>query len=202
MSGSTGVVIAGAAETDQVWQAARPFHAATARGGGTERGGRRGPVTVAASSPPGQFEVPYGTFGPTTTFTIPALRYMKDYGMTNDQLRRRRRSPSAEGAAKNPRAAFRDPITVEDVLASRMVAYPFHLLECCLVTDGGGALVVASAERAAEFGNPPCPSSAPGESSETPMISQLVDFTRPGVRLAGQAAFAEAGISLADVGRL
>ena len=64
-------------------------------------------------------------------------------------------------AAKNPRAAYRDPITVEDVLASRMVAYPVHLLECCLVTDGGGALVVTSAERAWSFPKPPCTSSAP-----------------------------------------
>ena len=108
------------------------------------------PFRLAASSPSGQFEAPYGTFGPTTTFTIPALRYMKEYGLTHEQLAyvavAQRR-----WAAKNPRAAFRDPVTVEDVLASRLVAYPFHLLECCLVTDGGGALVVASAERAAEF---------------------------------------------------
>ena len=100
-----------------------------------------------ASSPVGQFEVPYGVFGPTTTFTIPALRYMKEFGLTHEQLAyvavAQRR-----WAAKNPRAAYRDPVTVEDVLASRIVAYPFHLLECCLVTDGGGALVVTSAERA------------------------------------------------------
>jgi acetyl-CoA acetyltransferase len=123
-----------------------------------------------ASSPPGQFEAPYGTFGPTTTFTIPLLRYMKEYGLTHEQLAyvavAQRR-----WAAKNPRAAFRDPITVEDVLASRMVAYPFHLLECCLVTDGGGALVVTSAERAAEFPKPPVHILGTGESSETPMIS-------------------------------
>ena len=50
---------------------------------------------------------------------------------------------------------MRDPITVDDVLASRMIAYPFHLLECCLVTDGGGALVVVSAERAKDFPKKP-----------------------------------------------
>ena len=160
------------------------------------------PFRFAASSLPGQFEAPYGTFGPTTTFTIPALRYMKDYGLTHEQLAyvavAQRR-----WAAKNPRAAFRDPITVEDVLASRMVAYPFHLLECCLVTDGGGALVVASAERAAEFGKPAVHVLGTGESAETPMISQMVDFTESqAFRLAGQAAFAEAGISVADVDHL
>src|SRR2546421_2435646 len=155
-----------------------------------------------ASSPPGQFEAPYGTFGPTTTFTIPLLRYMKEYGLTHEQLAyvavAQRR-----WAAKNPRAAFRDPITVEDVLASRMVAYPFHLLECCLVTDGGGALIVTSADRAAEFPKPAVHILGTGESSETPMISQMVDFTESqAFRLAGRAAFAEAGIGTADVNHL
>ena len=55
----------------------------------------------------------------------------------------------------NPRAMYRDPITVDDVLASRVIAYPFHLLECCLVTDGGGALILTKAERAKDFPQPP-----------------------------------------------
>jgi len=161
-----------------------------------------GRMAPAPSSPVGQFEAPYGTLGPTTTFTIPVLRYMKDYGLTHEQLAyvavAQRR-----WAAKNPRAAFRDPITVDDVLASRMVAYPFHLLECCLVTDGGGALVVTAADRAGEFRHPAVHVLGTGESSETPMISQMADFTQSqAFRLAGQAAFAEAGIAAADVGHL
>jgi acetyl-CoA acetyltransferase len=154
------------------------------------------------SSMTGQFEAPYGTLGPTTTFTIPLLRYMKEYGLTHEQLAyvavAQRR-----WAAKNPRAAFRDPITVEDVLASRLVAYPFHLLECCLVTDGGGALIVTSADRAGDFPHPAVHVLGTGESSETPMISQMTDFTESrAFRLAGQAAFTEAGITTADVGHL
>jgi acetyl-CoA acetyltransferase len=156
----------------------------------------------APSSIQGQFETPYGVFGATTAFTIPALRYMKDYGLTHEQLAyvavAQRR-----WAAKNPRAMYRDPITVDDVLASRLVAYPFHLLECCLVTDGGGALIVTSAERAAEFPKPAVHVLGTGESSETPLISQLADFTESqAFRLAGAAAFAEAGIGTADVGHL
>jgi acetyl-CoA acetyltransferase len=155
-----------------------------------------------ASSPTGQFEVPYGTLGPTTTFTIPVLRYMKDYGLTHEQLAyvavAQRR-----WAAKNPRAMFQDPITVDDVLASRIVAYPFHLLECCLVTDGGGALVITSADRAADFPRPAVHVLGTGESAETPMISQLPDFTESkAFRHAGQAALAEAGVTVADVGHL
>ncbi|MGH3277328.1 MAG: thiolase C-terminal domain-containing protein [Streptosporangiaceae bacterium] len=159
-------------------------------------------MAPAASLPAGQFEAPYGILGPTTMFTIPVLRYMKDYGLTHEQLAyvavAQRR-----WAAKNPRAAFRDPITVDDVLASRMVAYPFHLLECCLVTDGGGALIITSADRAGDFPRPAVHVLGTGESLETPMISQMADFTESqAFRLAGRDAFAEAGITTADVGHL
>jgi acetyl-CoA acetyltransferase len=154
------------------------------------------------SSPMGQFEVPYGTLGPTTTFTIPALRYMKEYGLTHSQLAYVAVA-QRQWAAKNPRAMFRDIIGVEDVLASRMVAYPFHLLECCLVTDGGGALVVTSADRAADFPKPAVHVLGTGEASETPMISQMIDFTESrAFRQAGQRAFAEAGITVDDVNHL
>ena len=70
-----------------------------------------------------------------------------------------------EWAAKNPRATFRDPITVEDVLNSRMIAYPFQLLVCCLVTDGGGALILTSADRARTSRTSPSTSLGTGESS-------------------------------------
>jgi len=154
------------------------------------------------SSIPGQFEAPYGTMGPTTAFTIPALRYMKEYGLTHEQLAYVAVA-QRKWAARNPRAMFRDLITVDDVLASRLVAWPFHLLECCLVTDGGGALVVTSADRAQDFPKPAVHVLGTGEASESPMISQLTDFTESqAFRLAGQAAFAEAGITTADVRHL
>jgi len=154
------------------------------------------------SSIPGQFEAPYGTTGPTSTFTIPVLRYMKEYGLTHEQLAYVAVA-QRKWAARNPRAMFRDPITVEDVFASRIVAWPFHLLECCLVTDGGGALIVTAADRAGEFPRPPVHILGTGEAAETPMISQMVDFTESqAFRLAGHAAFAEAGITTADVGHM
>ena len=110
---------------------------------GVGRGGRGG----GAGSLLAQFEGPYGSMGPTTMFTIGVLRYMKRYGMTHEQLAMVA-VVQREWAGMNPRASYRDPITVDDVLNSRMIAYPFHLLECCLVTDGGGALILTSAERA------------------------------------------------------
>ena len=83
-------------------------------------------------------------------FTIPVLRYMKTYGLPHEQLAMVS-VVQREWAGKNPRATFKTPITVEDVLNSRMIAYPFRLLQCCLVTDGGGALILAAAERGRDF---------------------------------------------------
>ncbi len=102
----------------------------------------------------GQFEEPYGVAGPPTRFTIPILRHMHEYGTTPEQMASVAVA-TRRWAEKNPRAMMRDPITVDDVLASRVIAYPVHLLECCLVTDGGGAVIVVSAERAKDFPKKP-----------------------------------------------
>jgi acetyl-CoA acetyltransferase len=150
----------------------------------------------------GQFESPFGTAGPPSVFTLPVLRYMKEYGMTHEQLAMVA-VVQREWAGMNPRASFRDPITVEDVLNSRMIAYPFRLLECCLVTDGGGALILTSAERAKDFPQKAVYILGTGESSETPMISQMEDFTTSkAFRVSGKKAFDEAGITPNDVDHL
>jgi acetyl-CoA acetyltransferase len=163
--------------------------------------GRTRPPASAASLA-GQFEAPYGPMGPPTLFTIPVLRYMKTYGLTHEQLAMVA-VVQREWAAKNPRATFRDPITVDDVLNSRMIAYPFRLLQCCLVTDGGGALILTSAERAKDFPQKPVYLLGTGESVETPMVSQMEDFTSSrAFRVAGPTAFQEAGIAHKDVDHL
>src|SRR6516162_9255412 len=113
--------------------------------------------------------------GPPTLFTIPVLRYMKTYELTHETLAMVS-VVQREWAAKNPRATFKTPITVDDVLNSRMIAYPFRLLQCCLVTDGGGALVLVAAERAKDFPQKPVYLLGTGESVETPMVSQMEDF--------------------------
>src|SRR5437660_8517129 len=157
---------------------------------------------VAPTSLAGQFEQPYGPMGPPTLFTIPVLRYMKTYGLTHEQLAMVA-VIQREWAGKNPRATFKDPITVEDVLKSRMIAYPFRLLMCCLVTDGGGALILTAAERARDFPRKPVYILGTGESVETPMISQMADFTSSrAFRVSGRKAFAEAGIAHDDVDHL
>ena len=157
---------------------------------------------VSPGSLAGQFELPYGPMGPPTLFTIPVLRYMKTYGITEEQLATVA-VVQREWAAKNPRATFRDPITVEDVLNSRMIAYPFRLLMCCLVTDGGGALILTTADRAKDFPTKPVYLLGTGESVETPMVSQMEDFTSSrAFRVAGAKAFEEAGITHRDVDHL
>jgi acetyl-CoA acetyltransferase len=154
------------------------------------------------SSLAGQFEAPFGVIGPPTMFTIPVLRYMKTYGISEEQLAMVS-VVQREWAGRNPRATFKEPITVADVLKSRMIAYPFRILMCCLVTDGGGALILTSAERAKDFSTKPVYILGAGESVESPMISQMEDFTSSrAFRVAGNKAFEEAGIAHKDVDHL
>jgi acetyl-CoA acetyltransferase len=169
---------------------------------GRSRVGGGGRFGGGAASLAGQFEAPYGPVGPPTMFTIPVLRYLKTYGLTVEDLAWVA-VIQREWAARNPRASYRDPITVNDVLNSDMIAWPFTKLMCCLVTDGGGALVLTSAERAKDFPQKPVYVLGTGESVETPMVSQMEDFTSSkAFRVSGKKAFDEAGISHSDVDHL
>ena len=160
------------------------------------------PRAAAPASLQGQFEQPFGPMGPPSMFTVPVLRYMKTYGVTEQQIAQVS-VVQREWAGQNPRATFRNPITTDDVLNSRMIAYPFRLLMCCLVTDGGGALILTSSDRAKNFPRKPVYILGTGESVETPMVSQMEDFTSSrAFRVAGPTAFREAGISHADVDHL
>src|ERR1700741_1761787 len=135
-------------------------------------------------------------------FTVPVLRYLKERGATIEDLARVA-VVQREWAAMNPRAFARDPITVDDVLNSSMPPYPFRKLMCCLVTDGGGALILTSAERARDFPTKPVYILGTGESVETPMVSQMESFTSSrAFSVAGPTAFREAGIRHSDVDHL
>ena len=104
---------------------------------------------VSAGDPPDQFESPYG---PTVvgSYALVAQRHMHEFGTTAEQLAEIAVTIRRH-AGLNPAAKFRDRITVEDVLASRIVSSPLHLLDCCIISDGGGAVVVTSAERARDM---------------------------------------------------
>ena len=148
------------------------------------------------------FEVPFGAQVPATKFTLPALRFMKDCAVSEEQLAMVA-VVQREWAAMHPRATARDPITVDDVLNSRMVAYPFRKLLCCLVSDGGGALILTSTDRAADFPTKPVYVRGTGEAVASPAITWMDDFTTSrAFRASGAMAFAEAGITHADVDHL
>jgi acetyl-CoA acetyltransferase len=160
------------------------------------------PRFVAPDSLNGQFEQPFGPSGPPSMFPIPVLRYMKTHGVTIEQIAMVS-VVQREWAAKNPRASFKDPITVDDVLNSKMIAYPFRILQCCVVTDGGGALILTSADRARDFPQKPVYILGTGESVETPMVSQMETFNSSrAFRVAGPTAFREAGITHGDIDHL
>ena len=161
--------------------------------------GRSGFRGGGAATLPGQFEAPFGGMGPTTSFTLPFLRYMKETGTTLEQLAMVVVS-QRRWAGLNPRATLQEPTTVDEVMNDRMIAYPFTKPECCLVTDGGGALIVVAADRVADFPQSPVYLLGTGESVETPMISQMADFTSSrAFKIASANAFAEAGIQHSEV---
>ncbi|HEY3685079.1 MAG TPA: thiolase [Streptosporangiaceae bacterium] len=162
----------------------------------------RPPRARSADSVFQQFEAPFGVFGPPTMFTLPVMRYLQDTGTSREQLAA---VPAMQSrwAAGNPRASRNKEVSVEDVMNSRLIAWPFHKLECCVVTDGGGALVVTSAERAADLRRPPVYILGTGEACDSPLVSQMDDLTRSkAFRRSSSAAFEAAGITTGDVDHL
>ena len=146
-----------------------------------------------------QFELPYGTAGPVTGYGFLATRHMHQYGTTSEQLAEVAVA-TRKWAALNPRAMLRDPISIDDVLSSRLVSWPFHLLDCCLVTDGGGAAIVTSAARARDLPKPPVYVLGTGECGTHQMVSQMPSFERWDAAIAaGQRAFAMSGTAHADI---
>lgn len=149
-----------------------------------------------------QFEQPYGVFGAASNLTIPALRFMKERGVTEEDLAQVV-VVQREWAAMNPRALRKAPMTVEEVLAENIVAWPFRKPMCCPAGDGGGALILTSAERARDFPTKPVYVMGTGESCEGPMITMMEDFASfRAFRDSASAALAEAGLTHADIDHL
>jgi acetyl-CoA acetyltransferase len=146
----------------------------------------------------GQYEIPYGFTGAPTYFGMITTRHMHEYGTTLEQWAQVAVSTRA-WACLNPKARFREPITIEDVLKSRPVCYPFNLLNICLVTDAGGAAVLTRADRARDCAKRPVYVRGAGEASEHVMVTQMRNLTfSEATRLSGQKAFAMAGVTHRD----
>jgi acetyl-CoA acetyltransferase len=165
------------------------IYASTQRSGGGFRG---------LSEPPNPYETPYGPRYPVSMYALAASRHMHDYGTTREQLAEVAVA-AREWAKLNPKAFERDHLTVEDVLASRMISTPLSLLDCCLVTDGGGALIVTSAERAKELRKPPVYLLGTAEAHWHRNISQMPDLTVTAASESGPRAYEMAGVSPEEV---
>jgi acetyl-CoA acetyltransferase len=146
----------------------------------------------------GQYEIPYGFGGAPTYFGMITTRHMHEHGTTLEQWAQVAVSTRA-WACLNPKARFREPITVADVLNSRPVCYPFNLLNICLVTDAGGAAVLTRADRARDCAKKPVYVRGIGEATEHVMVTQMRNLTlSESTRLSGEKAFKMAGVTHAD----
>lgn len=155
---------------------------------------------VQPHTPADQYEAPYGVLSPISLYALAAQRHFHEYGTTEEQLAEIAAS-AREWALLNPKA-YRygaGPITVDDVLSSPMISTPLHLLDCCLVVDGGGAVVLTSLDRARDLPKRPVRVLGCGQSVTHITMSQMPDLTRTGAVESGAAAFAEAGIGPEDV---
>ena len=161
--------------------------------GGFQRPGQRvtGPI---------QYEAPYGN-SLVGAYAMHAARHMHEFGTTSEQL-----AEIAVGvrefAMLNPHAMYRDPMTVDDVLNSRMIADPLHKLDCCAITDGGGAFIMTTAERARDLPQPPVYVLGAAGAQTHWNVSQQVDFTTCAGAKAGPIAFEGAGVTPNDVDML
>jgi acetyl-CoA acetyltransferase len=145
-----------------------------------------------------EWELPYGLRMPIGAYALAASRHMAVYGTTAEQLAQIAVDTRA-WASMNPNARFQDPLTIDDVLASPMIASPLHLLDCCLVTDGAGAFVMTSAERARDLPKPPVYVLGAASAGFHQMISQMPDLATTAGTVSGPAAFRMAGVKADDV---
>lgn len=148
------------------------------------------------SAPDVQFEFPYG---PTVVnmYAMCAMRHMHEYGTTSEQLAWIKVAASHH-AQHNPHAMLRDVVTVEDVVNSPMISDPLHRLDCCVISDGGGAIIVTSPEVAKSLNRPKVKILGAGEAPKHQMGGQI-DLTYSGARWSGPAAFEEAGVKPSDI---
>lgn len=184
--------------------------AQTPRASRTAARRRAGPDGAPGSRPPGgapawggpdpraEWEAPYGLQGPVGAYALAASRHMAEFGTTPEQLATIA-VRTREWSFLNPRARHREPLSVDAVLDSEMVASPLHKLDCCLVTDGAGAFIVTSAARARDLKRPPVYVLGAATAHDHMMISQMPDLTTTPGAICGPKAFEMAGVKPADV---
>jgi acetyl-CoA acetyltransferase len=163
--------------------------------GSTQRSIGRQNASVREINP---YETPYRPFLPSSAYALAASRHMHEFGTTREQMAEVAVA-ARRWALKNPVAWEKNPLTVEQVLAARMVSYPFTVRDICLVTDGGGAIVLTRPDRAKSLKKKPVYVLGQGQHITHANISSMPDLTVTGALESGRQAYAMAGLAPKDI---
>ena len=163
--------------------------------GSTQRTVGRRQASVREINP---FETPYRPFLPSTAYALAASRHMHEFGTTREQLAEVAVA-ARQWALLNPAAWEKKPLTVDEVLNARMVSYPFTVRDICLVTDGGGAIILTTRDRARSLKRPPVYVLGCGQAITHANISSMPNLTVTGALASGKEAYAMAGLSAKDI---
>ena len=160
--------------------------------------GRKDIVAARRAMDPQPYEHPYEPMLPPSAYALAAQRHMYEFGTTREQLAEVAVAARA-WAQLNPEAFMRDPLTIEDVLGARMVSSPFGVRDCCLVTDGAGAIVLSRADHAKDMAQSPVYVLGNATACWNRGISSMPDLTVTSASQSGKQAFAMAGLTPADM---
>src|SRR5206468_5226500 len=144
------------------------------------------------------YETPFRPFLPSTAYALAASRHMHEFGTTREQLAAVAVA-AREWALLNPVAWQKKPLTISEVLSARMISYPFTVRDICLVTDGGGAVIMASGERARSLKRPPVYVLGCGQAITHANISSMPDLTVTGALASGRAAYTMARLGPEEI---
>ena len=163
--------------------------------GSTQRTVGRRHASVREYNP---YETPFRPFLPATAYALAASRHMHQYGTTREQLAAVAVA-AREWALLNPAAWEKKPLTIDEVLSAGMVSYPLTVRDCCLITDGGGAVIMTTAERARSLKQPPVYVLGCGQAITHANISSMPDLTVTGALQSGRAAYEMARLAPGDI---
>lgn len=163
--------------------------------GSNQRSGAGKLVSSMRASP---YEAPYKPLRPISAYALAAARHMHEFGTRKDQLGAVALA-ARQWAMLNPDAVMREPLSMEDYMGSRMISDPFGVRDCCLLTDGGAAIVMVRADRAKDLSSKPVYVLGAAESTTHLAISSMPSLTTTAAAASGPRAFAQAGVKPADI---
>ncbi len=153
---------------------------------------------LVSTSRPDPYEGPYGPRQPITSYALSASRHMHEYGTTREQLAEVAVAARA-WAALNPEAFHRSPLSIDDVLSARPISDPFTVRDCCLVTDGAGAVILTAPDRARDLRRPPVPVLGAAMAHWHRYIAGMPDATVTAASESGPRACAMAGVEPSEI---